>query len=96
MLLINGLNEFTDNAFTFGESILKKMEESGLNDKLKVTADKLDHKVKEVFKKTRDSISSINQSSKVAVFKDRASEKISSIGGRIWGFFGKNQDNNKE
>jgi len=38
---VNKLNEFADNTFTFGESILKRMEEVGINDKLKVTADKI-------------------------------------------------------
>jgi hypothetical protein len=54
------LNEFADNTFTFGESILKKMEESGLNDKLKDTADKIANKSAEIgsniYKKTKESI----------------------------------------
>lgn len=61
LLLINRLNEFTDNTFTFGESIFKKIEEVGnINEKLKVTADKIVNKSSEIstsiFKKTRDSI----------------------------------------
>ena len=57
--MINKLNEFADNTFTFGESILKKMEESGINNKLKNTADKIANKSAEFsnnfIKKTRDS-----------------------------------------
>jgi hypothetical protein len=64
LILINKLNEFADNTFTFGESILKKMEESGLNDKLKTTADKIANKSAEIgnnlFKKTKESINQIN------------------------------------
>lgn len=60
LILINKLNEFSDNTFTFGESILKKMEESGLNDKLKTTADRIANKSAEIgnsiVKKTRESI----------------------------------------
>lgn len=58
------MNEFADNTFTFGESILKKMEESGINNKLKDTADRIANKGVEIrntfLKRTRDSISSIN------------------------------------
>ena len=60
MILINRLNEFADNTFTFGESILKKMEESGINNKLKDTADRIANKSAELrntfIKRTRDSI----------------------------------------
>lgn len=60
LILVNKLNDFSDNTFTFGESILKKMEESGIKDKLTITADKIANKGAEIgnsiFKKTRDSI----------------------------------------
>lgn len=61
ILLINKLNEFADNTYTFGESIFKKIEEVGnINEKIKVTADKLVIKGSElsnnIFKKTRESI----------------------------------------
>jgi hypothetical protein len=73
LLLINRLNEFADNTFTFGESILKKMEESGINDKLKLTADRIANKSAElgssIFRKTRESITSLNQSSRMTTFK---------------------------
>jgi hypothetical protein len=63
------LNEFADNTFTFGESILKKMEESGLNDKLKDTADKIANKSAEIgsniYKKTKESIIQINQNTRM-------------------------------
>ena len=89
LVLINRLNEFADNTFTFGESILKKMEESGINDRLKNTADKIANKGAEfgnnLFQKTRDSISSINHITKVGSLKDNARDKISSFGGRLWG-----------
>ena len=89
LVLINRLNEFADNTFTFGESILKKMEESGINDKLKTTADRIANKSVEFsntfLKKTRDSITSMNTGSRVSVLKDKASDKISSIGRGIWG-----------
>jgi hypothetical protein len=69
-LLINKLNEFADSTFTFGESILKKMEEAGINDKLLVGVDKFAKGSAEIgtslFKRTRDSISQINQNSKVS------------------------------
>lgn len=58
LLLVNKLNEFADNTFTFGESILKRMEEVSF---VKTTADKLAKKGEEIssslFKRTRDSIS---------------------------------------
>ena len=64
LVLINRLNEFADNTFTFGESILKRMEESGLKENIKTTADKIANKSAEIgtniFKKTRESITSIN------------------------------------
>ena len=64
LILLNKLNDFADNTFTFGESILKKMEESGIKDKLTITADKIANKSAEIgnsiFKKTRDSITQIN------------------------------------
>lgn len=64
LILLNKLNEFADNTFTFGESILKKMEESGLRDKLTLTADKIASRSAEIsnsiFKKTKDSITQIN------------------------------------
>ena len=59
-MILNKLNEFADNTFTFGESILKKMGESGINDRLKTTADKIANKgadfTNNFLKKTRDSI----------------------------------------
>lgn len=86
LLLISRLNEFADSTLNLGESIFKRIEEVGnINEKLKVTADKLANKGAEFgtsfFKKTRDSITQINQSSKISVIK----EKASSIGGRLWG-----------
>jgi len=61
LLIINRLNEFADNTFTFGESIFKKIEEVGnINEKLKFTADKIVNKSSEIstsfIKKTRESI----------------------------------------
>jgi hypothetical protein len=50
------LNEFADNTFNLGESILKKMEESGINDKLKLTMNKGAEIGNTLMKKTRDSI----------------------------------------
>lgn len=65
------------------------MEESGINDKLKTTADRIANKGAEfsntLFKKTRDSISSINQITKASTLRENAKDKISSISGRIWG-----------
>ncbi len=89
MILVNKLNEFADNTFTFGESILKRMEEVGLNDKLKVTADKIAKKSEEIstsfLKRTRDSITQINQNSRVSTLKENAKDKLSVIGGKLWG-----------
>lgn len=34
LILVNKLNEFADNTFTFGESLLKKMEEVNINEKI--------------------------------------------------------------
>ena len=86
LLLVNKLNEFADNTFTFGESILKRMEEVSF---VKTTADKLAKKGEEIstslFKRTRDSISSIqhstNSSSRVSALK----EKAGALGGKLWG-----------
>eukprot|EP00347_Sterkiella_histriomuscorum_P008382 403345311 len=93
ILLINKLNEFADNTYTFGESIFRKIEEVGnINEKLKVTADKLVNRGSEVgasiFKRTRDSITQINQSSRMSQLKEKASDKLTTLGGKIWGFFG--------
>jgi hypothetical protein len=55
-VIINKLNEFADNTFTFGESILKKMEESGINNKLKHTMTKGAEIGNTLMKKTRESI----------------------------------------
>ena len=90
LLIINRLNEFADNTFTFGETIFKRIEEVGnINEKLKVSAEKIANKGAEIstsiFKRTRDSISQINQNSRVSQLKEKATDKLSSIGGRIWG-----------
>lgn len=89
LILINRLNDFADNTFTFGESILKKMEESGINNKLKNTADKIANKSAELsnnfIQKTRDSFTQINQNSKVAQLKEKYTDKISTFGGKLWG-----------
>lgn len=34
LLVVNKLNEFADSTLTFGEALLKKIEEAGLNDEL--------------------------------------------------------------
>ena len=92
LLLINRLNDFADNTFTFGESILKKMEDSGINDRLKLTAEKVANKGAEfsnsIYKRTRESITSINQSSKMSQFREKATGGFSAIGGKLWGYFG--------
>ena len=54
LILINKLNEFADNTFTFGESILKRMEESGLNEKMKMTMNKGAEIGNNLMKKTRE------------------------------------------
>lgn len=59
-MIINKLNEFADNTFTFGESILKRMEESGLNDKLKLTMNKGAEIGNNLIQKTREGITQIN------------------------------------
>ena len=90
-MIVNKLNEFADNTFTFGESILKKMEEAGFNDKFKVTADVISKKSEDfmiansgIFKRTKDTISqTINP--KVFMLKDKATDKLSALGGRLWG-----------
>lgn len=61
LLLISRLNEFADSTLNLGESLFKRIEEVGIiNEKLKVTADKLANKGAEIstsfFKKTRESI----------------------------------------
>eukprot|EP00349_Pseudokeronopsis_sp_Brazil_P001424 CAMPEP_0202961564 /NCGR_PEP_ID=MMETSP1396-20130829/5625_1 /ASSEMBLY_ACC=CAM_ASM_000872 /TAXON_ID= /ORGANISM="Pseudokeronopsis sp., Strain Brazil" /LENGTH=90 /DNA_ID=CAMNT_0049681477 /DNA_START=694 /DNA_END=966 /DNA_ORIENTATION=+ len=56
LLIINKLNEFADNTFTFGESILKRMEESGLNSRLKLTMNKGAEFGNHLMRRTRDSI----------------------------------------
>jgi len=88
LLIINRLNEFADNTFTFGESILKRMEESGLNSRLKLTMNKGAELGNNLMKKTRDGFTQINQNSKVNHFKEKATDKLSSLGGRFWGYLG--------
>ncbi|CDW88860.1 arf gtpase activator [Stylonychia lemnae] len=97
LLLINRLNEFADNTFTFGESIFKKIEEVGnINETLKNTADKIVNKSSEIstsfIKKTRESITSINQSQKITSLREKATDKLTSLGGKLWGFFGSSSD----
>ena len=64
LMILSKLNEFTDNTVIFGENLLKKMEETRLNEKLKETADVIAKKSEEIktslFKRTRESISQIN------------------------------------
>jgi hypothetical protein len=60
-----------------------------INEKLKVTADKIANKSAEIstsiFKRTRDQLVQINQSNRVSQLKEKATDKLSSIGGKIWG-----------
>ena len=89
-MLLNKLNEFADSTFTFGEQIFKRMEEVSLiKENLRVTADKIANKSAEIsnsiFKRTRDSITQINQSSKMTQLKEKASDKFNSWGGKLWG-----------
>ena len=47
--VINKLSEFTDSTFTFGESLLKKIEEASIYDELlRETADKIAKKSEEL------------------------------------------------
>ena len=61
LLLLNRLNEFADSTLNLGETLFKRIEEVGnINEKLKVTADKIANKGAEIstsfFKRTRESI----------------------------------------
>jgi len=80
------LNEFADSTLNLGESLFKRIEEVGnINEKLKVTADKIANKGAEIgtsfFKRTKESITQINSSSIKTSLKERAS----TIGGKLWG-----------
>ncbi|TNV72844.1 hypothetical protein FGO68_gene8289 [Halteria grandinella] len=91
-LVVSKLNEFADSTLNFGEALLKKIEESGLNEELSRIARKSEELIAtgssqsmSFIRRTKDAImANGGTQAKVNQIKDKAAV----ITGKLWGYFG--------